>query len=132
MKYRYHIDGCYPNLSEIFVFGSNQAGIHGAGAARYAHDRLGAELGVGEGITGKCYAIPTKDFRIHTLPLPAVKEAVDRFKAHAAAHPKVKFFMTRVGCGLAGYTDEDIAPMFAGSPTNINFPAPWAGVLEAL
>lgn len=132
MKYRYHIDGAAPDSVDIFVFGSNQAGIHGAGAARFAYDKLGAEYGVGEGITGKCYAIPTKDSQIHTLPLSVVKEAVDRFKAHAANHPKDSFFMTRVGCGLAGYVDEDIAPMFVGSPTNINFPAPWAGVLEAL
>ena len=130
MKYNYHIDGAPPPEGSIFVFGSNQAGIHGAGAARFACEKLGAGCGVGEGVTGKCYALPTKDLNIWTLPLDDIKQAVERFKSHAAYHPQVQFFMTRVGCVLAGYSDADIAPLFVGSPTNVNFPAPWAGYLE--
>ena len=109
----------------IFVFGSNLAGIHGGGAAAYAHKRLGAEWGVGEGFTGQCYAIPTKDRNIRSRSLEGVKASVEMFIEHAKGHPDATFQVTRIGCGLAGFTDEDIAPMFEDVPGNCEFDEAW-------
>lgn len=109
----------------IFVFGSNLAGVHGAGAAACAYKEYGAEWGVGEGLTGNSYALPTKDENIVTRPLAAIAESVERFKAFATAHPAQRFFVTRVGCGLAGYVDTQIAPLFVGAPANCELPSGW-------
>ena len=124
-NYRWHKDGSQAAEDEIFVFGSNFAGIHGAGAARAAVDKYGAILGQGHGLQGRSYGIPTKDANIVSLSLDQVGTWVAKFKAYAICRPDMKFFMTRVGCGLAGFTDEEIAPMFIGSPSNINFPEEW-------
>lgn len=113
-----------------FVFGSNLAGAHGAGAARFASRWLGAERGRAEGITGACYAIPTKDERIRTLPLPAVEGSIARFLAYAAGHRKEHFRVTRIGCGLAGYSDEQIQPFFASKTPNVHLPWVWERSLE--
>ena len=109
----------------VFVFGSNKAGIHGAGAAAYAHKHLDAKMGVGEGRTGLCYALPTKGHKIEFIPLEEVKEAVDRFIAYAKEHTETTFQVTRVGCGLGGFTDEEIAPLFEHAPDNCEFDAVW-------
>lgn len=109
----------------IFVFGSNLAGIHGAGAARYAHQKLGAKWGVGVGPTGQCYALPTKNHRVQTLTLGSIAQHVDDFLEYAIQHPGVKFKVTRVGCGLAGFKDEEIAPLFADAPHNCLFDSAW-------
>lgn len=109
----------------IFVFGSNLAGRHGRGAALEARLRHGAVYGVGEGLSGRSYAIPTKDERLRTRPLPSIKQSVERFMKFAVEHPEMTFQVTRVGCGLAGYHDTDIAPMFAGAPTNCILPEGW-------
>ena len=114
----------------IFVFGSNLAGIHGAGAAKYAERYYGAKKGIGEGLAGKSYAIPTKDKKIRTLPLDTVSVYIERFKIFANANPKLLFQVTRIGCGLAGYTDEQIAPLFLGSPSNCTFDIKWRGTLR--
>lgn len=103
----------------IFVFGSNEAGIHGAGAARFAHQHYGAEWGVGFGLAGQSFAIPTKDAEIETLPLMAVGSYVRKFLAFAREHSHMNFLVTRIGCGLAGYTDAEIAPFFRGAPDNV-------------
>ncbi len=113
-----------------FVFGSNLAGAHGAGAARFASRWLGAERGRTEGITGACYAIPTKDERIRTLPLHAIEGGVARFLAYAAGHRKEHFQVTRIGCGLAGYRDEQIQPLFAGKTPNVHLPWVWERSLK--
>lgn len=102
----------------IFVFGSNLAGIHGAGAADEAYQNFDAKWGVGEGPTGRAYAIPTKDENIQTLPLERIKQSVDKFIEHARQCSAEEFFVTAVGCGLAGYTPEQIAPMFKDAPAN--------------
>ena len=128
--YTYHPDGTAPAPDEIFVFGSNLSGIHGAGAAKAAVDKYGAILGVGQGLVGRSYALPTKDERIQTLRLERVELFVAAFKQHAIDNPDKKYFVTRVGCGLAGYVDEDIAPMFRGAPPNCNFPEEWRAYLE--
>ncbi len=115
---------------KVFVFGSNRAGIHGAGAALFARQNLGALQRVGEGpMPGRdspgCYAIPTKDENIETLPLWEIEKHVANFIEFAMCHPHLQFFVTRIGCGLAGYSDEDIAPMFANAPPNCELPLGW-------
>ena len=93
---------------EIFVFGSNLHGFHSGGAARAAMDKFGAEWGVGVGRTGQTYAIPTMHGGVD-----AIKPYVDEFVEYAKVHPELRFLVTRVGCGIAGFRDEDIAPLFA-------------------
>ena len=109
----------------IFVFGSNQAGRHGKGAALYARQNHGAVYGVGEGITGNSYAIPTKDYKLRTRPLDAIRESVERFLDYAIRNPELKFGVTKIGCGLAGYKEHEIAPMFKDAPTNCYLPNNW-------
>lgn len=109
----------------IFVFGSNLAGIHGAGAAKTAMLQYGASYGQGQGLQGLSYAIPTKDYNIKTLPLGLIKVYVEKFKEFARNFSEHKLIVTRIGCGLAGYTDSDIAPMFVGSPANCYMPPEW-------
>lgn len=110
----------------IFVFGSNLAGIHGAGAARVALEKHGAILHEGHGPQGNSYAIPTKDEHIETLPLGAVKEHVKNFLAFAKMWlGKKTFQVTAIGCGLAGFKHEQIAPLFKGAPENCYFDTVW-------
>lgn len=111
--------------NRVFVFGSNRAGYHGGGAAKYAREHCGAIQGLGEGLQGNSYALPTKDRAISTLPLEEISIHVERFKAFARTRPDLSFFVTRVGCGLAGYTDDVIAPMFAECPDNVELPEGW-------
>lgn len=118
-------------IGEIFVFGSNKSGIHGAGAARYAHDKLGAVWGVGEGRTGTCYALPTKGLNISFMSLDEVKQSVERFIYHANENPETDFVVTQVGCGLGGFTKDQIAPMFEGAPANCSFDSAWQPILGA-
>lgn len=112
-------------MNRIFVFGSNLAGRHGKGAALYAKRHHGALYGLGEGLSGSSYAIPTKDEWIRTLPLDRIRHYVDRFILFAELHPELEFEVTRIGCGLAGYHDDDIAPMFEWSPPNCFLPEGW-------
>jgi hypothetical protein len=109
----------------IFVFGSNLRGVHGRGAAKDAAEKYGAEFGVGEGRTGDAYAIPTKETPYKGRRLQNIRASVDLFLDYAEAHPELEFFVTRVGCGLAGYTDEQIAPLFAGAGANCSFDPAW-------
>ena len=110
----------------IFVFGSNLAGIHAGGAARYAADKFGAVSGVEEGRQGQSYALPTMDEDFQPLRISAIRFGVDRFKKFAAAHSDSEFYVTRVGCGIAGFKDEQIAPLFVGSPSNCSFDPQWS------
>lgn len=109
----------------IFVFGSNLAGVHGAGAARVALLKHSAKMGIGVGITGYSYALPTKDENIETRSLPEVKNSVEEFLSYAANHSENDFQVTRIGCGLAGFTDAEIAPLFADAPANCLFDEAW-------
>ncbi|PWL59598.1 MAG: hypothetical protein DBY35_09885 [Bacteroidales bacterium] len=93
---------------EIFVFGSNLAGIHAGGAARVAYERFGAIMGQGVGIQGQSYAIPTMHGGVEEI-----KPYVDEFIALAREWDQNTFYVTRIGCGIAGFTDEEIAPLFA-------------------
>jgi len=121
----------------IFVFGSNLMGIHGAGAARYAAMQLGAESCFGEGPMGKrhplspprCYALPTCSAPGRPLELSEVARYVQRFLEYAAAlldiMPDERFFVSAVGCGIAGFTEAQIAPLFANAPSNCDLPPGW-------
>lgn len=93
---------------EIFVFGSNLAGIHAGGAARTALNRFGAKMGQGVGLQGQSYAIPTMQGGVETI-----RPYVDDFIALAREWDQTTFYVTRIGCGIAGFTDEEIAPLFA-------------------
>ena len=114
--------------SQCFVFGSNKAGRHGKGAALAALKNYGAVYGQGEGPQGDSYAIPTKGFRLEALPLNVIAGGVARFIVYASEHPETSFFVTRIGCGLAGYTDKQIAPLFKGAPDNCQLPLGWKDI----
>lgn len=108
----------------IFVFGSNLHGFHDSGSAKYAFMYHHAVYGIGEGIQGGSYGIPTKDKKIKTLPLDKIKVYVDRFLEFNRTHDKINFFVTAIGTGLAGYKDKEIAPMFKGAK-RCWFPQSW-------
>lgn len=93
---------------EVFVFGSNLAGMHGGGAAATAHRCFGAVWGKGVGLYGQSYAIPTMQGGVGT-----VKPYVDKFIEFAKSHPELRFLVTKIGCGIAGFREEQIAPLFA-------------------
>lgn len=110
---------------QVFVFGSNTNGIHGKGAARTAEQLFGARRGVGEGMTGQCYAIPTRKYRMggfQTLELDVISIFVKKFLEHAKLHPDTEFLVTLIGCGYAGYQPEQIKPMFRKAPANVILP----------
>lgn len=114
-----------PDDPRVFVFGSNRRGMHGAGAARYARIELGARWGIGEGMTGRAYALPTCSSPGVALPYAAVAEAVERFKNLARSMPGTRFYVSEVGCGFAGFVAADIAPLFADAPDNCDLSDGW-------
>lgn len=120
-----NINSLKPN--EVFVFGSNLAGLHGGGAARAALHKFGAVMGNGVGLQGQSYAIPTMQGGVGTI-----KPYVDEFISFAKAHPELKFYVTRIGCGIAGFKDEEIAPLFqaAYNQGNIILPHSFADIIE--
>lgn len=116
----------------IFVFGSNLAGRHGKGAALDAVREYGAVYGQGVGRQGNAYAIPTKDAELKTLDIGWIQHFVDEFLMYVREHPELTFLLTRVGCGLAGYVDSQIAPLFrpALNWPNVIFPDEWQAALQ--
>ena len=112
---------------EIFVFGSNLAGMHGGGAARIARLHFGAVMGKGVGLQGQSYAIPTMQGGVETI-----RPYVYRFIAYAKRHPEKYFLVTPIGCGIAGFEAEDIAPLFekAKEMKNISLPESFWEVIE--
>ena len=114
------IDSLEPN--EVFVFGSNLEGMHGGGAAFVAYRKFGAVMGQGVGLQGQSYAIPTMHGGVD-----AIRPYVDEFIAFAQAHPELVFLVTRIGCGIAGFLDSEIAPLFAEAHAvpNIVLPEGW-------
>ena len=128
-----HRKRCAPNSifelkpNEVFVFGSNLSGSHGGGAARTAYEKFGAVWGEGVGHFGQTYAIPTMQGGVETI-----KPYVDQFIAYAMQHPELTFLVTRIGCGIAGFTDKDIAPLFkvAMLVDNILLPGSFVKELE--
>lgn len=112
---------------EIFVFGSNRQGRHGAGAALFAVSKYGAVYGQSSGRQGDSYAIITKELR-HDMPpvtLEEVQTGVTTFLKYAMEHPELTFMVTKLGCGLAGFRECDIMPMFESAPLNCKLPAAW-------
>lgn len=112
---------------EIFVFGSNIEGLHGGGAALLAYERFGAIWGQGTGLQGKSYGIPTMHGGID-----AIAPYVDEFIAFARDHKELKFLVTEIGCGIAGFTIEEMAPLFKGAmdEENIYLPQRFIKILE--
>lgn len=113
--------------NEIFVFGSNLEGAHMGGAARIAHQNFGAIWGQGVGLQGNSYAIPTMQGGVETI-----KPYVDEFIEFAKEHPELTFYVTRIGCGIAGFSDEEIAPLFkrALNIRNIRLPKDFVDILN--
>lgn len=112
---------------DIFVFGSNLQGIHAGGAARVAHEKFGAIMGQGVGIQGQSYAIPTMQGGVDTIR-PYVNDFIDL----AREWDQNTFYVTRIGCGIAGFTDEEIAPLFdeAYDLYNVRLPKSFADIIE--
>jgi len=119
------------NDDEIFVFGSNEAGRHGKGAAKIAR-QWGAVYGQAEGLQGQTYGIPTKDSKVkNALSVGKIQKYVDRFIEFANENPQLHFLVTEIGCGLSGYTAADIAPLFEDAlfVDSISLPATFWQVL---
>lgn len=115
----------------IFVFGSNLRGAHGKGAAQTAYREHGAIYGQAFGPQGQSYAIPTKDEFMRPLPLYAIEEYVKMFLSYAAKNCGELFWVTPIGTGLAGYTHEQIAPMFKGYTQNVYVDPKWQEILSS-
>ena len=113
---------------EVFVFGSNLAGFHGGGAARMALNQFGAVWGQGVGLQGQSYAIPTMQGGVETI-----RPYVDEFVEFARKPPELKFLVTEIGCGIAGFRPEEIAPLFrsAKEVENVYLPQSFWQILEA-
>ncbi len=113
--------------NEIFVFGSNILGMHGGGAARIANKKFGAEWGVGEGLTGQCYALPTMEGGVDYIA-----GKVQNFLVCAKTHPELKFYVTKIACGIAGFTVAEIGPLFSDAIMleNVILPKEFVEVIE--
>lgn len=109
----------------IFVFGSNLAGKHGAGSALEAKKKYGAIQGIGKGLQGNSYAIPTKDYQLNPLPLYIIYKYIHEFIEFARVNPDKRFHVVKIGCGLAGWQEHQIAPEFKDSPSNVILPDGW-------
>lgn len=132
MTYHYHDESIIKSLPEgtVFVFGSNLAGTHAGGAAKIALLHFGAMKGAGRGWAGQSYAIPTMNEHLQQMPLSQIASYIDDFKIYTKNHPKMKYFITAVGCGVAGYKVEEIAPMFKGISHNVIFPSSFRPFVE--
>ena len=113
---------------DIFVFGSNLAGAHGGGAAKLAHQSFGAIMGQGVGLQGNSYGIPTMQGGVETI-----KPYVDQFIEFAKSHPELTFYVTKIGCGIAGFKEEEIAPLFkeAVRISNIRLPEDFVKIINS-
>lgn len=105
--------------NEVFVFGSNLEGHHAGGAARVAYEKFGAKWGKGVGIQGQSYAIPTMG------GLEQLKVYAKDFIEYAETHPDKTFYLTKVGCGIAGFSEEEVRPTFKYAPSNVIKPKGW-------
>lgn len=116
----------------IWVFASNLAGRHGKGSALEARLKHGAIYGRGYGPQGNSYAIPTKGQKLEILPIKEITEYVNQFLDYAKAHPDVIFDVVKIGTGLAGYTDEEMAPLFRNRTTNVHIHNDWILLLDKM
>lgn len=117
------IDALEPN--QVFVFGSNKAGLHYGGAAKQAYEQFGAVWAVGEGLTGQSYAFPTLDENFERRPLNQLKRSRVLLYEEASKHPELTFLLTKVGCGIAGYPEITMQKLFTNAPENIIKPSDW-------
>jgi hypothetical protein len=108
----------------VFVYAANEGGFHGAGSAKAAYKKHGARWGV-FGFAGQSYGIPTKDAKLRVLPISAISVHVDAFLDFARKHPMNQFDVVKIGCGLAGYSEKQMAPLFSEAPANCNLPPGW-------
>ena len=123
---KFHINGSSPKIGQIFVFGSNLGGLHHGGAARAAYTQYGARMFIGVGPTGNCYAIPSvNELMNDSLSIIIITEYVKQFREYVKLRQDQVFFITAIGCGIAGYRHSDIAPLFKGFPDNCDFPEEW-------
>ncbi len=117
----------------VFVFGSNTQGRHGKGAALHAQRQHGAIYGQARGRQHNAYAIVTKELRsgYSRVQISDIESEVQEFLAHATSNPTTTFLVTRIGCGLAGFRDNEIGPLFRDAPKNCILPGEWIGTLHA-
>lgn len=113
----------------VFVFGSNQQGRHAGGAARHAAEHFGAVEGIPFGLRAQSFGIPTLDADFRQLPLNAIAASVALFLRFAAGRPDWLFYVTAIGTGIAGFTHQQIAPLFVNAPSNCLLPPEWADLI---
>lgn len=110
---------------EVFVFGSNLSGHHAGGAAKTAYEKFGAVWGFGEGSMGSSYAFPTLDYDGSKFPYHFLERSRSRFYMEAVNNPEKTFLLTKVGCGIAGYDEEDMKNLFKVKLSNVTYPHGW-------
>lgn len=120
-----YVQNAIKNKTPIYCFASNLAGRHGKGSALIAKDRWGARYGVGYGMMGQSFAIPTKNEKIQTLPLETVRKNINLFLNFAAKNEQYCFLTVKIGCGLAGFSEDQIKPLFQNRPSNVLVPFGW-------
>lgn len=111
--------------NQIFIFGSNMLGHHYGGAAKQAYDHFGAQVGIGEGLTGQCYAFPTLDEDMKQVSSTILKAARRNLYKTAEINPDKEFLLTKVGCGIAGFNEAKMKKLFENAPKNIIKPEGW-------
>lgn len=135
VKRAYHTDGTLPQKGEVWVYGSNTAGVHGAGAAKVAYHLFGARMGQAEGLVGQSYGIPTRIYRgrsnLVTLDVAAIIENISRFCEFTHEHPEQSWWVTGIACGRAGYNPSQIASNFK-TAINCSFPLEWKTYLDGI
>ncbi|MHA3104569.1 hypothetical protein [Acinetobacter sp. ANC 3791] len=132
MTYQYHDESIIKSLPEdtVFVFGSNLAGEHNDGAARIAQLFFGAMTGIGRGWSGQSFAIPTLNEHLQQMPISQIAHYIEDFKIYAQNHLTTQYFITALGCGIAGYQVSEIAPLFQGISSNVIFPESFRPYVE--
>jgi hypothetical protein len=125
-RLKFHPDFTIPKGDDwIWVFGSDAVGRSAKGDAKVAHVNFKASYGVGSGLTGKAYAIPTKDKHLSPLPLAEVAVAIGVFLDYARTHPKLRFFVSRADFAACGHPAEELGPLFALASVNCSLPNAW-------
>lgn len=135
MRVRTHAEFTSPDPTDpdnIFVFGSNSTGEHFGGAARVAFEQFGAKWGHVSGLCGQSYAIATMALRGDDPSFSKLEPQIKTFLSLVKAMPNHLFFLTRIGCGIAGLKDEDVAPLFGPIQPNISYPEKWAEIIQEI
>jgi hypothetical protein len=119
-------------MEDVFVFGSNEAGRHGKGAAKFAVEHYGAKYGIGEGMEGMSYALPTKDANLNPVTMERLEHAICTFIDFADGNSKYRFLLTPIGTGLAGFSKRDVWALLQkyGLPDNVVLTSSWVGSMK--